>query len=288
VSHPTWLSARSPYRGQPRADTLQIRETPQARRQQRHTVLIHGYQNSEDRATESYQRFEEHVRRSPSGLASLGTLWHFHWPGNHRSKITSVRTYAARIDAAELSALLLVRDFLARLTRQQEVSLVAHSLGCRVALAAIAEIKREAGNWRGGRVRHVALLAAAVPQQLCLPPYKFPARSPGSTEHAYFSRKDRALGWAFDAGQREYGEFGEAVGKTGLPWGRWNEEIDMNIGHSEYWPSPAVATSVAGAIGQVGTPRRSRTRGAATSEVPPLPPPERKSATRESPARPSL
>ncbi len=266
---------------------LQIRETPQARRHLRHTILIHGYQNSEDRATDSYRLFEEHVKRSSGGLASLGTLWHFHWPGNHRSKITSVRTYAARIGVAELSALLLVRDFLAHLTRRQQVSLVAHSLGCRVALAAVADINRQGSSWRGARIRHVALLAAAVPQQLCLPPYKFRTRTPGSTEHAYFSRKDRALGWAFDTGQREFGEFGDAVGKTGRPWGRWSEDVDMNIGHSEYWPSAAVATYVAEAVDQIGTSRRTRTRGPAESEIPPLPPPERKATTRKSPVRPN-
>jgi hypothetical protein len=287
VSHPTWLSARSPFRGQQRASKLQIRDTPQARQQIRHTILIHGYQNSEQGATESYERFEEQLKTSSVGIATLGPIWHFHWPGNHRRKTTSVRTYAARIAAAEVSAILLVRDFLAELAPHQEVSLVAHSLGCRLALTVVAEVNQAGRGWRGAHIKHVALLAAAVPQQLCLPPYQFPVGLSGSTEHAYFSRKDHALGWVFDAGQREYGEFGEAVGKTGRPWGRWSDEVDTNLSHSGYWPSATVAQSIAGEIGRLTSPRRPRVRPDALSEVPPTPPPRRNPSVRQEPWRPS-
>jgi hypothetical protein len=285
LTHPTWLSARSPYRGQQRALRLQIRDAPQARQQVRHTILIHGYQNSETTATNSYERFEDALRGTPAGITELGTIWHFHWPGNHRSKITSVRTYAARIAAAEVSAMLLVRDFLAKLTPPREVSLIAHSLGCRLALTVLAEINDAGPQWEGALITHVALLAAAVPQQLCLPPYQFQTHLRGSTEDAYFSRKDRALGILFDAGQREYGEFGEAVGMDGRPYGRWNNPVDTGLGHSGYWPSAAVATSVAGAIGHLSPPRSPRLRPEAVSEVPPLPPPSRAVATRDAPHR---
>jgi hypothetical protein len=135
-------------------------------------------------------------------------------------------------------------------------------------------------------VRHVALLAAAVPQQLCLPPYQFQAYLRTSTEDAYFSRKDRALGILFDAGQNEYGEFGEAVGRDGRPDGRWDNPVDTGLGHSGYWPSSAVAASVAGAIGRLSSDRVPRLRPEARIDVPPLPPPRRTVARRNGPHRP--
>jgi alpha/beta hydrolase family protein DUF900 len=281
VTHPTWLSARSPYRGQQRAQKLQIRDTPQARKADHHTILIHGYQNSETKATSSYRDFERALRESASGIGALGTVWHFHWPGSHEGKITSVRTYAARIAAAELAAALLVRDFLAKLKPRQEVSLVAHSLGCRLALAVVAEIHNAQPAWKGAQIKHVALLAAAVPQKLCLAPYMFRTRLSRSTEHVYFSHKDRALGWAFNAGQKEYGEFGEAVGRDGRPLGRWSRDINADLYHGQYWPAALVAEGVSGELAAVTPPRRPRTWPEAASEAPPLPVPRRTPSTRE-------
>jgi hypothetical protein len=103
------------------------------------------------------------------------------------------------------------------------------------------------GNYKGGPIEAVFLLAAAVPVLRCEPTdtwYPRPWRD--CEEHVLFSRSDRVLRGAFGPG--EYiadGEWSPAVGRHGLPDPRWASRADTGLDHGDYWSSPWVAEHVA-------------------------------------------
>jgi pimeloyl-ACP methyl ester carboxylesterase len=247
---PNSLSVRSQVPGMVAGEVVAVDGSPQDRSAPRLTILIHGYQNSEERAQQSYEAFEGALDRAGARRPALGAIWHFHWPSDHPRKLVSIITYAVRVPEARSAGRLLAEGFLATLSPHQEVTLVAHSLGCRVALEAVRTIRAAGAAYGGGRVRAVMLLAAAVPQLQCSDaPQPYPAALAGATEHVFHSRRDRALGLAFDLGQRLYGEAGDAVGREGRPTGRWDTTTDTGLQHSRYWSSRFVADEVAQLLG---------------------------------------
>ena len=208
-------------------------------------ILIHGYQTSEEQAEGSYQGFAEKLRAATrDGGGSLGSIWEFHWPGDHPVKPISVATFEAKIANARISGDLLARDWLSD-RRGQRVVLVAHSLGCRVALEAVQSILDPRGSFDGARVEAVFLLAAAVPVPLCVPSETFSTSTAGTLEHVFYSRNDRVLQLAFSAGEYLAGEGGPAVGRHGEPLARWHGLHDTGLGHGKYWSSKEVARRVA-------------------------------------------
>jgi pimeloyl-ACP methyl ester carboxylesterase len=218
-------------------------------------ILVHGYQNSADGAGRSYSRLLAKLHIPPDF-----SVWEFHWPGDHPVKPVSVMTYSARTDRATLSGDLLAEKFVAtELKRRHYVYIIAHSLGCRVALAAVKKIREQIAKdvYKGAQLRAVFLLAAAVPVRMCElnsqtpPPYDRPLD--GSDEYVFYSRRDLALRFGFPLGQRAHGEWGEhgpAVGRDGHPRdGRWKERSNTRLRHGEYWASGHVAQNVSRLIG---------------------------------------
>jgi pimeloyl-ACP methyl ester carboxylesterase len=254
------LSARSNLPGLVLAPTLRIEGDEEDKLARRLTILIHGYNNSEQAAEQSYERFEEALLQARVPSSSLGAIWVLHWPSDDPAKWLSRASYAARVPEAPYVGRLLVADFLAQLSPRQEVNLVAHSLGCRVTLEAALAIRNSGTSWSGARIRLVALLAAAVPQLLCTREYPFDRPLAGSQEHAFFSTRDKALGRLFDVGQRFYGEAGEAVGLDGRPELRWDDTLDTDLEHGEYWGSVQVAGRVGALADIVSPPRTARRR----------------------------
>src|ERR1700761_9389068 len=250
------LSVRSPFPDQPMGEDVEVVEglvtdldAP------RLIILIHGYQNSETAAQRSYDRFRS-VLRTALWLTSeerLGTFWDFHWPGDHPNKVISVATFAARIGDARKSGELLA-DFLAERSPQQEVILIAHSLGCRVALDAERAIRRQGSRYQGATIRWLFLMAAAVPQTLCDPGRQFDSPVPGSLDYAFYSHRDTVLSKTFPLGSHLYGEGQDAVGYDGDPESRWerHDETGTGLRHKDYWGSYPVAAQIGAYLGYPG------------------------------------
>lgn len=244
------LSCRSPY-GTYR-DRLEI-SNDAYRAARRLVILIHGFKNSRDDAANAYADWRSALSASlpTSADKRLGDVWEFYWPGDHENWIISRATYPVRVPVAQNAGPLLARDFLAMLQPHQSVYLVAHSLGCRVALEAIRWIRKErkAGRYDGARVDAVFLLAAAVPVPFCEfgadEETQFPVPYAGSGEHVFFSRNDKVLRRLFVPGQLIYGEPGPAVGLHGAPeTNRWTSRKPTEHGHSDYWTSEHVLRKI--------------------------------------------
>lgn len=220
---------------------IQDRDAP------RLVILIHGYQTSEDKARRLFERFHEALRARATG--GLGAVWEFHWPGDHEDKLLSVATYPDSVVKARVSGQLLAERWLAERQRSQSAVLVAHSLGCRVALETVKWIL-DHPDYDGARIEALFLLAAAVPVDLCSPEESFARKHRESSEHVFYSRRDRVLQFSFDPGQHGAGESGYAVGRYGEPIaGRWDTRKDTRLAHRRYWPSRAVAEGVVDLLG---------------------------------------
>lgn len=265
------LSLRSLVRGRRLADRVEVRGSLRELRAPRLTLLVHGWNNSVRQASESFEAFAALLREGGGSSQALGALWELHWPSDHPSGMLTLGTYPIRVADAQ-SAGRLLADFLAdELSPWQEVRLVGHSLGCRVALETVRWVRADA-SYAGARIGKVVLLAAAVPQVFCSDAnYPFAAPSLGR-QHVFWSRRDRALGLKFDAGQRLYGEPGQAVGRNGLPPGRWNSTTHTGLGHSDYWRSGDVARQVAtqlrGSVMTTAPAQRSLPAGGAEARRP--------------------
>jgi hypothetical protein len=239
------LSVRTPG-GTPAYDPVERPPSPTAREADRILILIHGYENSEEEARTSYERFQASLRRvAGTRMRDIGTIWEFHWPGDHPFRILSVATYSNKIGVARACGEALARQWLAQRKPWQTVCIVAHSLGCRVAVEAVRTIRQMAtepyGYW-GARIEAVILMAAAVPVALCESPQFFLCPfDERSREYAFYSRRDRVLGKPFSLGQLLANAPRVAVGRDGDPGGRWTDTRDTSLGHGRYWASDYVA-----------------------------------------------
>ena len=140
---------------------------------------------------------------------------------------------------------------------EQQVVLVAHSLGCRVALECLAEIRAQGDDWTGAKVVATCLMAAAVPTPLCTAPGAYDTTLSDCCETVLYSTHDRVLTTCFRPGQSLYGEKGQAVGYEGMPSGRWNcllhKGKNTAVGHGDYWTNGVVAHYLGGVLGGVYT-----------------------------------
>lgn len=232
------------------------------REQPRLAILIHGFNTSEAGAHESYERFQAALESyAPGAVRRLGPIWEFHWPGDHANKNVSRISYAVRVPVAQGAGEHLA-DWIAELRDDQEVVLVAHSLGCRVALEAVRKLREPRPGREGPHVQAVFLLAAAVPVDMCvptsnwfLPPLPHPhERARDGVEYVLHSRRDTALKWLFNRGQAIVGEPGNAVGRRGHPRNRWTRDWPTRHKHDEYWGSAIVAAAVCDRL-RLGGPR---------------------------------
>jgi pimeloyl-ACP methyl ester carboxylesterase len=227
-------------------------------------LLIHGYNVSLCRAGCAYGTFESHVRTQ----SWLTTFARIYWPGDARvplgrllgaglSGALSAATYMAQIRTAKNTATRLFDWFCAGPppARQPELNIVAHSLGCRVALELLTQFAGQQPT-RRPRVKIVTLMAAAVPRYMV--EEQGALRSGAELPWriiAIHSTSDRILKWVFRAGQAQEAladaydalrwNARGAIGRHGLPSlpGRSNVPA-LGADHSDYWPSPVVADDV--------------------------------------------
>lgn len=204
-------------------------------------ILIHGFNVRQQEAVDSFVAFlgQLQIQLGPGPSAELPPVWAFHWPGDHENRTLSKATYSVRVEVARTAGQLL-GELLTRLSSQQKVILIGHSLGCRVLLEALRRMAnvRETTRDVGAELSFACLLAAAVPIGCCAgnqePPYG-PDIIP-NVIYVLNSRNDYVLRWVFPPGQHIFGEDkGEAVGLHGGPARRWVDRHDTGLFHSSYW-----------------------------------------------------
>ena len=120
------------------------------------TILIHGFNNSQDQASQSFMRFlrTTELRQHPH---LSGQVCVFYWPGDH-----GWYRYHTEIERAQKAAGVL-RDYVQQISGglPLEVSLICHSLGNRLALEFITQCLATPGL--DVTVPRACLMAAAVP-----------------------------------------------------------------------------------------------------------------------------
>ncbi len=219
-------------------------------------ILVHGFNNTATDAKKSYSLllslFEEHFNRSryaPDAIAF------FHWPGNLGPPVASTAGYPLDIPQADNSAKRLA-EYLAAFPRGSDpggfkITLIGHSLGCRVVLQTLDKLPRALAP----NVEVVSLMAAAVPMEFVKTAGKLETtvKAPRRVLKCY-SHQDWVLWLAFPQGQQaafalniEDKFYSEAVGLYGNP-----DAVGIPIktanGHSDYWGDRNVANRFSAAI----------------------------------------
>jgi len=131
--------------------------------------------------------------------------------------------------------------------------LVAHSLGNRVLLRALAHLL--ATHRVAPGVTHAILMAAAVSEGDCTPPGEFSKPYPSTRYVVLYSHSDRVLRDAFPIGQSLFGprSSGQAVGFGGGPTSRWRDadSVETGLGHNGYWSSMHALRALDVAVGRL-------------------------------------
>lgn len=218
-------------------------------------ILIHGYNNSQDEALDSYRKFLKNTGLDKA--TPIGQACGFLWPGDKAWGLFSMFSYPFELKPAKQSAALL-HDFLVKQTVPGnwplEVMIICHSLGSRVGLELVNQlVKRRSSNKLEYRA---CFMAAAVPV--------FMVESGGALSSAVravnqsmvlYSDDDIVLHFAFPLGQTVAGEgiFPRAVGRYGQPTGGvWSKRKDMgahDYNHWHYWGHAESASSVRNFLG---------------------------------------
>jgi len=265
------LSVASRIRNAPKAFHLSVRLDPQPWRQvspsvvdrdglrrsgARHLLIfVHGFNNSEADATTSYGRFfagiKNALKRSPLAPDAVA---YFHWPGDLTGGATAYPfdIGQAKNAATSLAAYLETFPSPGGDPRSLRVSLIGHSLGCRLVLEALGELMPRATR---PEIVFVGLMAAAVGVGAVDTggPLQGVAGLPKQLTK-FFSTRDWVLFTAFPAGQTAAVPIigaeeahREAVGRNGNPTAFGSGKMTTN-GHSDYWPDGVIAEGIVPAM----------------------------------------
>ncbi len=223
-------------------------------------LLLHGYNVEPEGALRAYDRLFATLRSVailPPILSSRS--WRVYWPGYASGGLaagktfTSPLTYASQIPSAREAAVAL-REYIDRkASGRAQITMIAHSLGCRVVLELLDSYAQHPSQ-SAPDFPLVVLMAAAVPV------YFFEELSrlwrgallPRETL-VLFSARDKILAGPFRLGQTVAGEgvFPKAVGATGRPpGGFWRRVVSTGNDHSDYFDDRETATEIARSLGQ--------------------------------------
>jgi pimeloyl-ACP methyl ester carboxylesterase len=220
-------------------------------------IFIHGFANTRGAAAAKYSKMMRTLRELTCGENWRGqsiAYFGFHWPGNHWLPVVNQLTFASRVSTASNAGGNLAR-WLQGAAPAGHVTLVAHSLGCRVALACIKELLQAPADPAVGTYRlsipSVVLMAGAVRRQECAVDSEVYGQSyPNARYVNLYSYYDAVLASGFAAGQLIVDGPGRAIGRWGEPkTGRWQERVSTNLGHGKYWASEMVGQSIATTMG---------------------------------------
>ncbi|MEL6479472.1 MAG: alpha/beta hydrolase [Pseudomonadota bacterium] len=225
-------------------------------------LLVHGFNTTQEEARAGYVAFDELIGRVAPRLGA--SLCPVYWPGDSAMKGGAYPWLVARAAASGARLADWLGEIMAK--RPGEVVIVAHSLGCRLTLEAIARLPDHLAR----RIR-IFLMAAAVPVDV------FDDQAEQSAEmrdalaratgrvlsaDALYSPADGVLAFWFRLGQTaapgEIGVLPEAVGLNGRP-GRpvWSRIAEMpGYDHGQYWSGHRMVAHLAHRLGAAVTKPR--------------------------------
>jgi Alpha/beta hydrolase of unknown function (DUF900) len=232
-------------------------------------LLIHGYNVNEAEALSAMGLFRRTLAHYAPSL--LDDTFLCTWAGNWNIPGLRPFAYPFMLHHARESALTLleaIQQWYARLSAPEELVIVAHSLGCRLALEMLLGLE-VAG--RPVRLRRliVILMAATIPTEHFVQAGRlFPTLRVADITVVLYSQDDNVLAWAFGLGQTLGGDgwFPEAVGLRANPPGTpWTHAQQMrSFDHGDYWHEMETAALVCGVLGlsvrssELGVPLAAR------------------------------
>jgi pimeloyl-ACP methyl ester carboxylesterase len=216
-------------------------------------LLIHGFNVDEEHGRQTYERFVARLREmlvvQRDGPIAGDRLVGVYWPGDADWSFAKPLAYMrsvprARDIGARLARLL---DDAAAANGLVEVDIVAHSLGCRLALETLLAVH---GNPQSrAHIRRIQLMAAAVPTFMLFDPDDTPRLRDAFEQSleigakSLYSAADGVLSFAFPPGQTFAGD-GEGFLPTAVGHARFParselarmDPIEMpDAGHGSYW-----------------------------------------------------
>jgi len=208
-------------------------------------LFVHGFNVDLDRARRQYRQMHGLLYRL--AWRPRSNVVYLHWPGDHpTSRLSAVyfKRGAKLADQCVTPLIELLKDWRLQHGMPRSLTLVAHSLGCRIAVALAREVIRQ----NIGVELHLVLMAAAIPtrdDQVALKGV--------SGRMAMYSEADDILRFVFPLGQQmvdgDWLQLPEAVGLHGNPPPAWSRRWRMkDHGHSDYWESHPVAQHVCDAM----------------------------------------
>ena len=212
-------------------------------------LLVHGYNNHDGEAAAAYLGFRERAYDNFPDLVAPAlerTLGDAYWPGDARwpgpVDWIDFIFYPDAVPVAVAAGQVLA-EAIRRIPDLVTLDVVAHSLGCRVALETIAQLRAGGGPALG----RLCLMAAAVPCEFVedegrYEPLLRALQGEGVPVRVLHSTGDSVLRFAFPFGQSAAGEATRgALGYEGPPPGmpglgaNVSERRMHGAGHGDYW-----------------------------------------------------
>lgn len=224
----------------------------------RYVLLIHGWNTTADGAKEVYRSWSTSLLELASSLA--GKIGFVYWPAD-KVGAEQYFSYPARVHTAIECAPDLAETlgkWAYSRGRFPEIVLIAHSLGARLLIETLKNLKPEQRA-----TVSVVLMAAAYPVDDALDPATADVLA-SVRSMVLYSISDDVLRYTFPTaewaaklpGARRF----EAVGLYGGPIETWGERRMMNrLGHNEYWQNDGVRRRICRFLGipvAVDTPER--------------------------------
>lgn len=230
-------------------------------------LLVHGFNNTRDKADESYRRFRKRIK-DYIGPSLSHLIWEFYWPGYEErygnlvtllagpapahSLVTAINYHKQVPKAVDFGKLL--GEYMVQLrsdAQDTEFVLIGHSLGCRLILEALSSIENQIPKVK---IAAILLMAAAVPVSAVeLGGRLRSALESSQRRFAVFSHSDRVLSICFPMGQRlanDGGALPKAVGWHGMPFECWTDRQRTSLTHGQYWSDQATTPNVVRLFGK--------------------------------------
>jgi pimeloyl-ACP methyl ester carboxylesterase len=229
-------------------------------------LLVHGFNDTAEQAAAAYQQMIDLLQPDLLQMNEPDAIVCFQWPGDYAMgplEQADFLGYPEDISRARQAAPVLLtylRELCAIKRAGFKISIIAHSMGCRLILEML----------NGCRalplpIAVIALMAAAVPVSLVDNqwtgnggPYLVGTDAMTRAMLKFTSKGDWVLWAAFPAGEslayamkKEPAEFLEAVGYLGDPWSFAEQSLARTHGHSEYWSDQDVEKMIVAVLGAV-------------------------------------
>lgn len=161
------------------------------------TFLIHGFNVPEEKGRESLYKM---ATKLPSAINNEGATVFVLWPGD--SPIGPLSYPFSEGHQANDSAVEMKKFIENHITPSTQLSFIAHSLGCRVAMETVNQVHMMTnGNKKKYPVNQICLMAAAIDDFSLAEPEKYKeATERASKVFVLSSVKDNVLKWAYPVG----------------------------------------------------------------------------------------